>query len=142
MIARELMTPKPVTVTPKASIAEAWDLMNERDIRHIPVVDNGVLVGMLSDRDLARMNLPRILAVEGIDALRRELTTPVIEVMRADVISVGPDTGLRDVVDLLLEHKVGALPVADPASAQVVGIISYIDVLRQLRDELELAEEA
>jgi acetoin utilization protein AcuB len=140
MTARELMTPKPITVTPKASIAEVWELMHERDIRHVPVVDNGVLVGMLSDRDLARRNLPRVLALEGLDALQRELTTPVVEVMSADVIAVEPDTELSEVVDLLLEYKIGALPVTEPGSGRVVGIVSYIDVLRVLRDELDEEE--
>ena len=51
MIARDLMTANPVTVDPKASIAEAWDLMREMAIRHVPVVQDGALVGMLSDRD-------------------------------------------------------------------------------------------
>jgi acetoin utilization protein AcuB len=114
--------------------------MHERDIRHVPVVDNGALVGMLSDRDLARMTLPRVLALEGFDALRRQLTTPVIEVMSADVVSVEPETELSEVVDLLLGYKIGALPVTEPDTRQVVGIISYIDVLRVLRDELDEEE--
>ena len=52
MIARDLMTPNPVTVTPQPSIAEAWDVIRDLAVRHVPVVQNGVLVGMLSDRDL------------------------------------------------------------------------------------------
>lgn len=137
MIARDLMTPNPETVTPETSIAEVWDLMRELDVRHVPVVRGGTLVGMLSDRDLAHVDVGRVLTVEGADALRRELTTPVIKVMSSDVICAEPETELGDVVGLLLEHKVGALPVVRPDTREVVGIISYIDVLRALRDLLE-----
>ena len=58
MIARDLMTPDPLTVTPQASVAEVWDLMREVDVRHVPVVQGGALLGMLSDRDLARATWP------------------------------------------------------------------------------------
>lgn len=137
MIARDLMTPNPMTVSPEANIAEVWDLMRDLEIRHVPVVENDTLVGMLSDRDLSRLNFAHTLEVEGVDALRQGLATPAVRVMSADVIAIEPETELTDLVELLLEHKVGALPVVLPDSRQVVGIVSYIDVLRALRDRLE-----
>ena len=137
MIARDLMTPNPLTVTPQASIAEAWDVMRELAVRHVPVVEDGVLVGMLSDRDLAQVNIARVLKAEEADALREELKTPIIEVMTSDVISVEPDTEASEVIGLLLEHKIGALPVVEPGTREVLGIISYVDVLRALQDLVE-----
>lgn len=136
VIARDVMTPDPVTVTPQATVAEAWDLMRELEIRHVPVVEGGALIGMVSDRDLAILDVARLATGEGVDALRRDLATPVVRLMRSDVIAVEVETGLGDVVDLLVEHKVGAIPVVEPDSREVVGIISYIDVLRGLRDLL------
>jgi len=135
--ARDLMTPNPVTVSPRATIAEVWDLMRELEIRHVPVVEDGALVGMLSDRDLARLDVARLLTAEGADALRRELATPVIEVMSSDVIFVELETELSDVVGLLIEHRVGAIPVVRPDTRDVVGIVSYVDVLRAVQDLLE-----
>ena len=137
MIARDLMTPNPLTVTPQVSIAEAWDVMRELAVRHVPVVEDGVLVGMLSDRDLAQVNIARVLKAEEADALREELKTPIIEVMTSDVISVEPDTEVGEVIGLLLEHKIGALPVVEPGTREVLGIISYVDVLRALQDLVE-----
>jgi acetoin utilization protein AcuB len=137
MIARDLMTPNPLTVTPQASIAEAWDVMRELAVRHVPVVEDGALVGMLSDRDLAQVDIARVLRVEGADALREELETPIVEVMSSDVISVEPETDVGEVISLLLEHKIGALPVVEPRTREVLGIISYVDVLRALQDRLE-----
>jgi acetoin utilization protein AcuB len=131
------MTANPATVTPQASITEVWDLMRELEVRHVPVVQGGALVGMLSDRDLAALDIARMLAVDGADALREELATPITNVMSSDVIFVEPETEVSDVVGLLLEHKVGALPVIRPDTREVVGIISYIDVLRALQDRLE-----
>jgi acetoin utilization protein AcuB len=135
--AADLMTIDPVSVTPEATIAEVWDLMRERDIRHVPVVQGGTLVGMLSDRDLGRLDVGGVLTAQGADALRRQLATPIVKVMSSDVIVAEPDTELGDLVELLLEHKVGALPVVEPDTREVVGIVSYIDVLRQLYERLE-----
>jgi len=132
MIARDLMTPDPLTVTSKSTIAEAWEVMRELAVRHVPVVEDGALVGMLSDRDLARVDMVRVLRVEGADALREELETPIVEVMSSDVISVGPETEMSEVISLLLEHKIGAVPVVEPGTHDVVGIISYVDLLRAL----------
>jgi acetoin utilization protein AcuB len=132
MIVRDLMTPDPLTVTSKSTIAEAWEVMRELAVRHVPVVEDGALVGMLSDRDLARVDMVRVLRVEGADALREELETPIVEVMSSDVISVGPETEMSEVISLLLEHKIGAVPVVEPGTRDVLGIISYVDLLRAL----------
>ena len=137
MTAGALMTTYPVTVTTQATIAEALDLMRDLDIRHIPVVERGALVGMLSDRDLAYLDVGAMLTDEGAETLRRELTTPVVKAMRSDVICVEPETALSDVVGLLIEHKIGAVPVVHPDTHAVVGIVSYIDVLRAVQDSLE-----
>jgi CBS domain-containing protein len=98
MTAHDVMTPNPVTLTPQASVAEASDLMRELEIRHVPVVQAGVLAGMVSDRDLSGLDVARVLTVEGADALRKELATPVINVMSADVVCVEPETALGDVM--------------------------------------------
>ena len=137
MIARDLMTPDPLTVTPQASIADVWDLMREVDVRHLPVVEGGVLVGMVSDRDVARVDLARLLKVEGAEALREELATPVVQIMSPDVIAVGPEAEIGEGIDLLIDHKIGAVPVVDEDTREVLGIISYVDVLRALQDRLE-----
>ena len=136
MTAHDVMTPNPVTVTPQASVAEVWDLMRELEIRHVPVVDHGGLVGMVSDRDLAQFDIARTLTVEGAGALRDQLATPVVKLMSSDVIVVNPETELDEIVELLVEHRIGAVPVVRSDSREVVGIVSYIDVLQALQDLL------
>ena len=57
--------------------------------------------------------------------------------MSADLIAAEPETDVSELVTLLLEHKVGAIPVVTPDTRQLVGIVSYVDVLRVLQDMLE-----
>jgi len=135
--ARELMTENPATLTAQATIAEAWDLMRELEIRHVPVIQGGALVGMLSDRDLARVGIGSLLMAEGAGEAGQDLGTPISGLMSTDVIFVQPETELSDVIDLFIESRVGALPVVDPDTRTVVGIVSYIDVLRAIQDQLE-----
>ena len=137
MLARDLMTPNPVTVDLNASTGDAWDIMRENDIRHVPVVDGVVLVGMLSDRDLGSLDIGRILAFDGAAAVRAELARPVIDRMSVDVVSVHPEAEVSDVIDLLLEARIGAVPVVRPDSREIVGIVSYVDILRALGAALE-----
>jgi CBS domain-containing protein len=127
MNAQDLMTADPATVSTKTTVAEAWDVMREMGIRHLPVVDGSTLVGMLSDRDFARM---------AAEEFRRGLATEVVRLMSADVITVGPETDLGDVVDVFIENRVGAVPVVT-SGGELTGIVSYLDVLRVVRDTLE-----
>jgi acetoin utilization protein AcuB len=112
--------------------------MRQLAVRHMPVVDRGALVGMVSDRDLAHFDMARVLTTEGAEGLRRELGTPVVKVMSADVVDVNPDAELGEVVDLLVENRIGAVPVVRPETQELVGIVSYIDVLEAVRDLLEV----
>jgi acetoin utilization protein AcuB len=92
---------------------------------------------MVSDRDVAYLDVARLLVAGGVDGLQRQLATPVIEVMSSNVISVDPDTELSDVIGLMLEHKIGAVPVVSAGTAEIVGIVSYIDVLGAVQDLLQ-----
>jgi acetoin utilization protein AcuB len=138
MTAGELMTGNPATVTPQTTVAEARDLMRELDVRHLPVVDGEALIGMVSDRDVGNFDAARLLSEEGADALRRRLTVPIIQIMSTDVVAAEPDTEMSELIAMLLEHKVGALPVILSGTRQIVGIVSYIDVLRAVGDALEI----
>jgi acetoin utilization protein AcuB len=139
MQAQDIMTADPTTVSPEATVAEAWDLMRDHAVRHIPVVDRAGLVGMVSDRDLAHFDLARLLTTEGAEGLRRELSTPVVRIMSADVVAVDPETELGEIVDLLVDNRIGAVAVVRSGTRELVGIVSYIDVLKAVRDLLEVS---
>ena len=127
------MPTNPVTVDNMSTVQDAVDLMVAADIRHLPVVRRGILVGMISDRDLRSYMLPRPEKVLHADEARARMAASVSEVMRADVITVRPDTPLAALLDILLKEKIGAVPVLAPDTGELLGIVSYIDALRAIR---------
>lgn len=134
MTAEELMTPDPETLTPDDTVRDAMDLLYLLGVRHIPIVRRGRLVGVVSDRDLRDVALPTLTAFEHPDESRKAWARKLGDVMHGDVISVGPEEDAAEIIDLMVDHKVGAIPVVDPDSEELVGIVSYIDVLRVCRD--------
>lgn len=79
----------------------------------------------------------RLLTTEGAEVLRHQLATPVVKVMSSDVITVDPEPELDEIVELLVEHRIGAVPVVRSGTREVIGIVSYIDVLRAVQDSLD-----
>lgn len=127
----DIMSVSPVTITPSTSVHAAQALMQQRKIRHLPVLKEGCLVGMISDRDI-RLVLPSpatSLSVWEIRHLLDKLT--VGEVMTYFVMTTTPDCSVTEAVGRMLGHKVGALPVVE--DGQVVGILTRTDVLRAFR---------
>ena len=127
----DIMSVSPVMIVPNTSVHEAQALMHQRKIRHLPVLQDGRLVGMLSDRDI-RLALPSpatSLTVWEIRHLLDKLT--VGEVMTYFVMTTAPDCPVTEAVGRMLGHKIGALPVV--ADRQVVGILTRTDVLRAFR---------
>lgn len=121
------MTQNPATVEVSDSLGRVEGVLLELDVRHVPVMDDGELKGIISDRDLS----PWRTDGQGFSKAVR-----AGQVMSADLITVNPESELAEVVDTMLDHKVGALPVVDASTQELVGIISYIDVLRAVRGDL------
>ena len=110
---------------------ESQVLMQQRKIRHLPVLQDGRLVGIISDRDIRRV-LPSpatSLSVWEIRHLLDKLT--VSEVMTYFVMTTAPDCPVTEAVGRMLGHKVGALPVIE--DRRVVGILTRTDILRAFR---------
>jgi acetoin utilization protein AcuB len=129
MNAQDLMTEDPISLPVTAKVREALAILRTMDIRHVPVVGHkDELIGMLSDRDLR-------------SARASDLDAPVTELMSADVVSVGPESDALEVIDLMIDTKVGAVPVVDDEDGSLLGIISYVDVLRKLRAKLADQDE-
>lgn len=129
MNANDIMTENPMTVLESTSVRDAIELLQTLEVRHLPVVStDGALVGMLSDRDIRNSGTPFTLLPE-----RGEEEPPVVEIMTSDVVSVNSESEVNEIIDLMLEHRIGALPVIDPASGRLLGIVSYVDVLRSVR---------
>lgn len=139
-IARELMTDAPATVRPTWTVRQAVRLLQTLDVRHLPVVNESrELVGMISDRDLRSLSVPAIVGTELVGSVETALDAPVSSLMTGDALSVEQEAEASEIVALMLEHRIGAVPVTD-ADGTLVGIVSYIDVLRTFPHESVAAE--
>jgi acetoin utilization protein AcuB len=120
---RDSMTRDVITLGPEASAAEAWALCKEHDIRHLPIVQEGQLVGLVSDRDLRD--------VRGGD---RESDTPrwvrLGDMMTRSVVTIHPLDTIEHAAREIYDRKIGCLPVV--ADDELVGIITSADMMRTL----------
>lgn len=122
MLVRGRMTRDVITVHPEATVAEALELTRGHNIRHLPVMDARELKGIVSDRDL-RMAM-------GPDADLESVT--VSDLMTAKAVTTPPETPVETAAQLLVEHRIGCLPVVE--DGELVGILTESDLLRALVD--------
>ncbi len=115
MLVRERMTPNPVTVSPKAMLSIARDKMAAGKFRRVPVVQDGVLVGILTDRDLRQY--------VGV-----EERTRIEAAMTETPLTIPPTLTVAEATRLMLKHQISGLPVLE--GGQLVGIITTSDILR------------
>lgn len=133
MEVNEIMHTDLAVLTPQASLKDVADLMKDRDIRHVPIVEGGRVVGIISDRDI-RLYIADLFESQGEtnrEASRKTLT--IRNVMQSKPVQVDPSADVSEVVDLLLEYRIGAVLVSDTQGA-LRGIVSYEDILRAYRD--------
>jgi len=132
---RDFMTLKVEALAPDATMEEAVLLAMRRKIRHIPIVEAGKLVGILTDRDIKKA-MPSLLTGVDQEEYRRILSaTRVSQIMTRSPTTTTPDAPLREVVRTLCDKKFGALPVVE--GGRVVGIITETDLLRAFLKVLE-----
>jgi CBS domain-containing membrane protein len=133
------MTPDVVTISPGASIQALQDLMNDKFIRHVPVVDEeGTMLGLVSDRDLLRQTM-------GVDlslpiSTRREVfaAVRVADIMTQDVESVDVDAPVGEAASIMLENEFGCVPVIE--EGLLAGILTEADFVRHVADQQTVRE--
>ena len=131
---RDLMTEEVQSLSTEDTAMAAWDLMDAKRIRHVPVVDDfGEVVGLLSERDLLRYalagasDLPVSAQRDYLRAIRLE------EIMTSVPYTVEPESDLAEAGRMMLEFKISCLPVVEGAA--LVGIITESDFVRRLVEE-------
>jgi acetoin utilization protein AcuB len=120
MLVTKIMSRDVVTVVEGASLEEAATLMKEHDIRHLPVVRNSLLVGLVTERDVRGALFPSLI---------EEIT--VKDLMIANPVTVGPDSLLEDAARVIYQRKIGCLPVVDD-DGDLLGIVTVADMLAAL----------
>lgn len=132
---RDLMTEKVETVKGSDDLTVLYDLMDNRRIRHVPVLDqDGELAGIVSQRDLLRGALGDASGLP-MSAQRDLLKSATVEaIMVTEPLSVEPDLSLREAGELIIEHKLGCLLVVE--GQQLLGILTESDFVRYTVEQL------
>ena len=132
---REKIQRNPVTINPEASFYEARNLIHEKGVRHVPVVDkNNVLVGIVTDRDIrqAAPSDATLLSVQELNYLLGKLKVASFMTPKDKLITINPDTLIEEAVQLMHDHKIGCLPVVE--QGKLYGIFTETDALDHLVD--------
>ena len=125
----DFMHLNPVVLKSDASVIEAIKLLEEHNFRHLPIVDDeNRVIGIVSDRDIKQVRVAIDLFNVSLEEAEEEIV--VADIMTRNVITVSPDTLLQKAAEIMMIHKIGALPVVE--SDKIIGIITETDLLKAL----------
>lgn len=124
----EIMRTEVLTLSPDETLDLGQDIMRLGRLRHMPVVEEGRLVGMVSDRDLFSRSLARALELDGPSMRGFLRSIDVGSVMSKELVTVGPDTPLAEAARLLADRRIGSLPVVD-GEGRLCGLLTETDLL-------------
>jgi acetoin utilization protein AcuB len=132
----EVMIPKPVTITPDQTIGRAMELMARYDFRRLPIVKEGKLVGIITDRDVRQLAGRPTLKLPKTAQDDAYLNLPVDEAMTLNVITIRDNQPVQEAIQVMLKHKISGLPAVD-RQGQLTGMLSIQDVLKYCLDLLD-----
>jgi acetoin utilization protein AcuB len=132
---REKIQRNPVTISSEASFYEARNLIHEKGVRHLPVVDkNNLLVGIVTDRDIreAAPSDATLLSVQELNYLLGKLKVSSFMTPKDKLVTITPDTIIEEAVQLMHDNKIGCLPVLE--QGKLYGLFTETDALDHLVD--------
>jgi acetoin utilization protein AcuB len=132
MYVSDWMTNKVFTVEPDGYLSDAIALMKDRRIKHVPVVKNGKLVGIISDRDIKEFTPSKATSLDVYELNYLLAKTKVKDVMTAKVLSTTPTTPVEEAALIMLDRNIGCMPVLEKSN--LVGIISDHDIFHAMVD--------
>jgi CBS domain-containing protein len=127
-LVREIMMGSPVTLKPDDTLDLASDIISLGRFRHIPVVENGKLIGIISERDLMGAAAVRIFGLKQKSKSALLKCVLIKDIMKKRVITVEPDTPIKDAAHLMADKKIGCVPVLSEGA--LVGLVTTTGVLR------------
>ncbi|MGE5257142.1 MAG: CBS and ACT domain-containing protein [Hyphomicrobiales bacterium] len=131
MLVRNWMSKNVVTINEEDSMQDAMRLMKQHNIRMLPVLKNGILVGVVTDRDLKRASASDATTLDVHELLYLISKIKVKNIMSKNPIAVSPDLTVEETAELLLNNKISGAPVVDD-KGKVVGTITQTDLFRVL----------
>ena len=129
MLAEEIMTIAPAVLNPAQTVEEVHRILSIEHYHHLPVVEDGKLVGLISDRDLSRTLSPFIGTDQERSVDRGQLSLNVADIMSTELITVELHTSIDYASILLLEHNISCLPVVDGTRC-LAGLLTWKDILQ------------
>ena len=130
MLVREIMKENPVTVNPQTTLCDAYRLMQEKGIRHLPVLENEKLVGIVTDRDLKAAMPSKATSLDIWEVHYLLSKIKVRDVMVKNHITINPDATIESAAIIMRDKKIGGLPVVE--KKKLVGIITENDIFEAL----------
>lgn len=136
MLVKDIMTHSPAVAQLSTSIQDAIRLMREYNARHLPVLDDEKLIGVISDRDLTFLyGIDDIFENVSQEDIQQILTQSITTILKTrflvdnDVITTHPESPIIDAIRLIIDNRISSLPVTDPTTGRLVGIITPVDIL-------------
>jgi len=139
VLVKELMRSTVFTIAPDAGLDRALVIMNSKRIRHLPVVENEVMVGLISNRDLHLSMVEESGPQNAPKGMYLPALTKIRKIMKSEVLTVKPDDSVLDAVRIMCEKKIGCLPVLSE-EGRLVGIVTETDLLQLLERLLQEKE--
>lgn len=128
MKVKDLMTKELFTLKEEHKINLARDIMNWQRVRHIPVVNiENQVVGLLTHRDILKASISSIASLSARDQDELDRAIPIKEIMHKNVVTVSPETDIREAASKMIDQKIGCLPVVE--DDKLVGILTEADFL-------------
>ncbi len=131
-VVREIMMGSPVTLKPDDTLDLANDIISLGRIRHIPVVDDGRLVGLLSERDLMGAAANKVFGLKQKNKSLLLKSVSIKDVMKKRVVTVKPETPIKETARLMAEKKIGCVPVVSDGT--LVGLVTTTDILKYVEE--------
>jgi acetoin utilization protein AcuB len=136
----DIMTTEVFTLPSETKLIEAMVFMRERKVRHIPILDEGRLVGLVTDRDIKRATPSAILKGDRAAFEQAVRETPLARVMSRQLITTTEEASLVDTVQTFVEEKIGCMPVLDEGG-NLQGIVTATDLLRAMIGVLKATDD-
>ncbi|NOQ36830.1 MAG: CBS domain-containing protein [Methylococcaceae bacterium] len=132
MQVKDLMTKKVFTIEPNDMIDRVFFLIHYEKLRHLPVVEKGKVVGIVSDRDMYKALGPKsnskVIESNNNNNELHVVAKKVRHIMKRGIITVTPNTPASEAAKLMTEHRIGALPVVN--NGKLAGILTSTDILK------------
>lgn len=139
MFVAKRMTPNPITISPSTALADALEIMRKNNFRRLPVVEQGKLVGIVTDRDLREVSPSAATSLSIFELNYLLAKMQIKDIMKKKVITIGLDAVVEEAALLMYSHKIGGLIVVDDKGA-VAGVITETDIFKCFVDVMGLPE--